>query len=280
MPRPDFLFIGPSKSGSSWFFELLRSHPEVYVPKAKDTYFFDKYYAKGEQWYESFFVGAGTDSVCGEVCHDYLSSREAIERIYKYNPEMKLVCCLREPVDRAISSYKYFQKNGMALGSFEEALEKYPEIYHEGLYNQHLEQVFGLFPKDQVLILFFEDIAQRPSNIAQKLFEFIGVSKGFVSPYIGRVVNKSATARSTLLARIVKEAALLVRRLGFPTIVGALKANPVVHKLLYRENSVSIEDSNIIEPPIEMIEVYSAEIDGVEAALNVDLSHWKKWGVK
>ena len=39
--RPDFLYIGPDKSGSTWLYEVLRRHPEVFVPSVKDLYFFD-----------------------------------------------------------------------------------------------------------------------------------------------------------------------------------------------------------------------------------------------
>lgn len=51
---PNFLYIGGYKSGSSWIYEALREHPQVFVPPAKDIQFFDVYYDKGIKWYLSF----------------------------------------------------------------------------------------------------------------------------------------------------------------------------------------------------------------------------------
>ena len=54
--RPNFLFIGPDKAGSSWLFRVLGSHPEVYLSPAKDIYYFDRYYDRGIDWYLSRFA--------------------------------------------------------------------------------------------------------------------------------------------------------------------------------------------------------------------------------
>ena len=80
-PKPSFLFIGASKSGSSWFFEILREHPQVFVPANKATFFFSNYYARGIAWYEAFFAKAPRESAIGEVCHDYLVSPEALRKL-------------------------------------------------------------------------------------------------------------------------------------------------------------------------------------------------------
>ncbi len=56
---PNFMYIGPDKAGSSWLHEVLLIHPQVYMPVAKDLYFFDRYYDRGMSWYLSQFEGAG-----------------------------------------------------------------------------------------------------------------------------------------------------------------------------------------------------------------------------
>jgi hypothetical protein len=112
-PRPSFLFVGTSKSGSSRFFEILREHPQVFVPANKATFLFSDYYAKGIAWYEAFFVKASPESAVGEVCHDSLVSPDALRRIRAYQPDMRLACCLRNPYARALSSWRFFRRNGM-----------------------------------------------------------------------------------------------------------------------------------------------------------------------
>jgi len=56
VPLPTFVFIGPGRSGSTWMYELLRSHPDVCLGRGtKETLFFEKHYDRGVDWYESFF---------------------------------------------------------------------------------------------------------------------------------------------------------------------------------------------------------------------------------
>jgi len=80
---PNFLHIGPSKSGSTWLHEVLIGHPEVYLTQAKDLYFFNRYYDRGPGWYRSQFRSVQREhKIIGEVCPDYLSCGEAPERIH------------------------------------------------------------------------------------------------------------------------------------------------------------------------------------------------------
>ena len=82
--KPNFLFIGPDKTGSSWLYQILRGHPECHVPELKDIYFFDRFYARGLDWYLSLFDSAAPGArAVGELSHDYLFSPAAAERIAK-----------------------------------------------------------------------------------------------------------------------------------------------------------------------------------------------------
>ncbi len=69
---PNFLHLGPSKSGSTWLHEVLIGHPEVYLSQAKDLYFFNRYYDRGPGWYRAQFRGACSSWTiirsCGRVC--------------------------------------------------------------------------------------------------------------------------------------------------------------------------------------------------------------------
>ena len=71
--KPNFIYIGPDKAGSSWLHEVLLRHPQVFLSPAKDLYFFDRYYDRGIAWYLRQFDDAGPEHVVvGEVCQDYL----------------------------------------------------------------------------------------------------------------------------------------------------------------------------------------------------------------
>src|SRR5512145_826788 len=169
----DFIFLGPSKTASTWIFEVLRGHPDLFVPVSKDIYFFDKFYERGAAWYAGFFEDAPPGSLCGELSHDYFSSPEAIRRLHAYNPEMKLICCLRNPFERAYSSYLHLGRVGMFAGSFEDALVQFPFIVDEGKYYTNLRNIFYLFDRESLLILDFDELEADPARFARRIFRFL-----------------------------------------------------------------------------------------------------------
>ena len=102
-PVPSFLYIGTSKAGSTWLFNALSVHPEVYLASNKGLYYFDQHFDNGEEWYLDQFAAADSRPARGEISHSYLSSPEAPSRIAALNSQVRLLVCLREPVDRALS---------------------------------------------------------------------------------------------------------------------------------------------------------------------------------
>ena len=201
---PAFIFIGPSKAGSSWFFEILREHPQVFVPLNKATFFFTNYYAQGISWYESFFSKAGPGRVKGEVCHDYLASPDALSRIVQYRPDMRVICCLRNPYERALSSWRFFGRNGMDQPTLAGQAERNPAVFEEGYYATHLTCLRAIFPQDQILIFLFEELARTPESVSRRLYEFLGVDWKFIPPSLHKRVNVNARPRSRLLARLAQ----------------------------------------------------------------------------
>ena len=155
--RPNFLYIGPDKSGSTWLFHVLSRHPECYVPAAKDIYFFDRYYDRGLEWYLSFFKDAPPKAkAIGELSHDYLFSAQAASRIARDLPCVRLVTNLRNPVERTFSHYLYLVRSGKTNQSFEIALEQFPELIDNSLYAKHLSAYFREFRRANIRVLFFD----------------------------------------------------------------------------------------------------------------------------
>ena len=123
--HPNFIYIGPNKAGSSWLHEVLVRHPQVFMSPAKDLYFFDRYYDRGLAWYLSQFTGAGPEHlVVGEVCQDYLFHPDAPERMAASLGSCRMMVTLRDPADRAFSSYLYMLRSGWEPGTFLQALDR------------------------------------------------------------------------------------------------------------------------------------------------------------
>lgn len=228
--KADFLYIGPDKSGSSWLAKLFESSEDVFVPPAKDLYFFDRYYDKGLGWYEKFFANAIPGQLCGEICHDYLFSRKAAERIRNYNSNIRLFCSLRDPVERSFSQYLYIVRSGLIKLPFEEAIRELPRILENSLYGKHLDEYFSLFSRKQVGVFFFEDLVNNPEFYADAICDFLGIE--MIRPLPGPE-RSSALARNAKIAFIIKKFATVARGIGLANLVGRVKSGKI-QNLFYR----------------------------------------------
>jgi hypothetical protein len=279
---PSFLFIGPPRGGSSWFVEILREHPSVFIPRNKGTFFFSKLYGMGPSWYERFFPNDPEPAAIGEVCEDYLASPEALGRIKAYRPTMRLVCCLRNPYDRAISAWRFFARNGLDQPTLAAQAERNSDIFDHGCYATQLSVVRSLFPESRVLIFFFEEIASAPEGVARRLYQFIGVDPEFVPPSLHQRRNPGARPRSRLLARLVHD--MHIRSWGSSRLLsnaaGRIKRltglRRLVTTVLYKENPRSDEwRESLPEFPQQIIARYEQEISALERMLGKDLSSWR-----
>lgn len=260
MIRPNFLYIGASKAGSTWLFECMRAHPEVFIPVAKDIQYFDHQYDKGLEWYFSFFKKATSYKAIGELSHDYFLYPEVASRIVETLPEVKMICCLREPVDKMISSYKYAKNIYLDQSvSFEEFIfedmsnkmttttRKHTLTVQSAQYFQNLLPYYDRFPADNILVLFFDEIKSNPAAMMRKIFAFLQVDESFVPPLLHERVHSSSQARHTSLAHLTYDVAGVFRKLGMANLVGNIKRSSFINQLLYKtpRQKVSIDEKTL-----------------------------------
>jgi hypothetical protein len=158
----------------------------------KEIHFFDEHYDRGEQWYFDHFAMELDETVCGEYTPDYLAHPYAIDRLAKVSPTSKLIVSLRNPVERAYSAYKLLLAHGTYRDlSFKEAFSPESELAVGGLYGRHLQRLFNLFPRDQVKILFFDDILREPLEVIQDLYSWLSVDPLYCPAQVHNVYNVS-----------------------------------------------------------------------------------------
>ncbi len=274
MREPNFLFIGPAKSGSTWLFNVLRKHPDCYLPYSKELYFFDSNYEKGYKWYLSHFKGATANHIAvGEISHDYLYSQEAAERIARHLPAVRLLLALREPVDKCFSSYLFMARNGQTRDSFEKTLSWNPELLNRVEYDKHISVYLRLFNKSQIKIMIFEDLRENPEAYAKSIFDFLGLEFIEEIDYHQRVLE-AASPRNWMLARVAKDGAEIVRQVGLPNVVAFVKRQPAIRNLLYRTFAAG-ERPRISPETREMLrEHLGPSVLRLQGMLDVDLSVW------
>jgi hypothetical protein len=274
MKRPTFLFIGPDKTGSTWLYEVLRHHPQCWVPVCKDLYFFDRFYDRGLDWYFTQFAPAPTRArAIGELSHDYLFSVVAAERIAHDLPGVRLLTCLRDPVERTFSHYLYMIQVGRTRKPFTEALEQYPELVDNSLYGLHLRNYFQRFDAGQIKVVFFDKLRREPEALAAEIFDFLGVQFRGDLPYQGRVLP-AARPRSHVMARIVHWGALRARALGLETAVGALKSSRLVRRALYQPYSQDRRPILDSASRAYLRTMFREDVLSLQGLLDVDLSGW------
>jgi len=271
---PNFLFIGPAKSASTWIFEILRSHPQIFVPPCKDIYFFDKFYGKGLEWYSDHFPPFPGKVAVGELSHDYLFSETACTRIKKDLPGVKLIVCLRNPIDRLFSDYLFTKKHGLVSEDIFDSMKSCPEILNQSLYYRPIKNYIEQFGRERLLILDFNEIKKDPDKVSEKIYRFLDVDPTFRAPNAKEVVLPASFARNKTLAFVSKKIAEMVRNMGFPNLVGQLKRSPFINRLLYKEYSRETYPRLSPDDRMKIYKILEDDIVSLEKFLNVRFDSW------
>jgi Sulfotransferase domain len=240
---PEFIIGGAPRSGTTWLYTLLDRHPDVYMakPLAPEPKYFlrDEQYEKGLPYYsDKWFAAAPPAAVAGEKSTDYLESAASAERIARDLPRVKLIFILREPVSRAYSNYLWTKMNGLetldfptALGLEDQRERELPErlkftrpysYFSRGLYDDLLAPYCSSFARSQMLIARFEDIIERPAELASAVHGFLGVAHrpgdiaglGVINPSEGDTSALDEDVRRGLAARYAEPNERLAARLG------------------------------------------------------------------
>jgi hypothetical protein len=231
--RPDFIGIGPGKSGTTWMYRILNEHPDTGLAASKETLFFSTEYHRGTDWYLNLFKHCQDRKAVGEVSNSYIYDPEAAVRIHAFDPTMKLISCLRNPVDRTFSDYLFLIRNNQVSGSFEEVIHQQPEMLSKSRYARLLTPFLDLFPRRQLLIFLFDDLRNQPAEIARRIYRFIGVNETFEPPSLLQKAMPASRPRNRLVAGLIKRTAVMVRNAGRPEIVHRLKESRLT-RYLYR----------------------------------------------
>ncbi len=190
----DFLVIGAQKSGTSSFYQYLTSNLMIHGGQYKEIHFFDLFHDKGKNWYHQHF-NFEKNSLFGECTPFYLMHPLAPARAQFYNPKLKMMAILRNPVERAWSHYLMNVEAGRENLDFETALDKEQErlastenfndpnsnFLHfsyasRGLYANQLNRWTEYFREDQLLLFNYEDFFKNPWLEIQRAYQFLGVA--------------------------------------------------------------------------------------------------------
>jgi hypothetical protein len=208
---PDFLVTGVPKAGTTALHAALVRHPQLYLPRIKEPKYFltadapppgrggpgDVQTYQEQIWrraeYEALFDAAPPGTRRGEATPFYLYDRAAQERIRQVLPRVRMIAMLRDPVDRAHSNWAHLWAAGLesrsdfvAACAAEDARRRagWAHFWHYvglGRYGEQLAHLYRLFPREQVLVLRYRDLVDRPVDTLNDVCRFLGVATGVIA---------------------------------------------------------------------------------------------------
>jgi hypothetical protein len=201
---PDFFIVGHHKSGTTALYEMLRHHPQIYMPDLKEPWFFASDLSLRTQpparlpqtleQYKALFAAARPGQRTGEATPSYLRSRTAARSIAELRPDARIIAIFREPASflrslhlQSVENYAETEVDfGKALALEEprrrgEAVPREAVRPQELLYSEHVRYVEQLrryhevFPREQVLVLIYEDFRADNDATVRRVLRFLDV---------------------------------------------------------------------------------------------------------
>lgn len=296
MKKLDFVIIGAQKSSSTFLQTLINEHPEAFLPKDEIPYFESDAHDLGpEIYFEELFSKSQAISH-GIKRPNYLGITGVEKRLHAHNPNIKAIAVLRNPIDRVISAYFHYIRDGFLpvleinrgleeIFNNPEFLKKYPraiEIIEFGFYYKHIARYNKYFKASNMKIFLHEDVLSMPLDVAKGSYKFLGLNESYVPKRIRsrpqsvvynykrvtmlRYLNIYTSKYSDDSMRVMGKKSLLHRCLfySYKQFDGYIlsKISP---------NSKPVLTDSMFN---RLIEIYSKDIESLSILLNRDLSHW------
>jgi len=191
----DFLICGTQKGGTSALDAYCRHHQDLFMADAKEVHFFDNeaLFRNEKPDYREYhrdFPPHEEGKLRGESTPVYMYWPDAPARIHAYNPDIRLILILRDPVQRAFSHWQMECRRGHETLAFGKAVRQeaarlqqadadHRRVYSyvdRGRYLRQLELLWSLFGREHVLVVFNEDLRQSPATVLEQISAFLGIA--------------------------------------------------------------------------------------------------------
>jgi Sulfotransferase domain len=205
---PEFYIVGHEKCGTTALHVMLSQHPEVFMPGLKETRFFapelrsrflrlgPRVLPETREQYAALFASATPSQRTGEASPSYLRSRSAAARIAEARPDAKIIAIFREPAAflrsfhlQAVHNHVETEKDlrrALALEPDRRRGKKIPRLSQSPpalLYSDHVRYVEQLrryeevFPREQILVLIYEDFRRDNQAVLRKVMRFLEIDE-------------------------------------------------------------------------------------------------------
>lgn len=301
--------IGAMRAGSTSIYHYLDRHPEIFMSPVKEPYFFlaehcrkllanedalskehrqrltnitnsGKY--RTAKAYQSLFEGADNFEYIGEASH-YLHHPQTAQIIHEYNPDSKIIICLRNPIDRFFSEYMLNVRNSNINISFDEFLSSNViwnvgtnswdpapvNRLHKGFYSKQIIPWLKFFGDKNVKIFLFEDFAADQTEFCRKLYTWIGVDGTFQPISIhSQASGKPVSSQFKKILNTDYAVKRFLKKMIHHTV--RVKLRQYVYKLTLKRAKMDQKSKDIL------YDIYEEDINRLEKLISRDLSAWKR----
>jgi len=302
MRKIDFFIVGAQKAGTTSLYEYLKAQNEaIEMPMVKEVMEFSDPKKSLEQISKnvtSYYTSSIKNTVkigMADVRSLFLSKVSA-KNIYNYNREAKIIILLRDPVDRAISSFKYSYRNQLEeVDSFEliynsieaqrkselKPVEQLARLYLEvSNYNDQIKDFLALFPREQICFLLFDDLIKNPLEETNKVFAFLGINHTLITNrnIFSEKFNQGGSAKIKWVAKLFNRRNILRNTYNFIPLNIRMKIRTRFINPLLKKN-YSVKEVGIIIPPElkeKIKEDFRERVYDLEKLTGLDLKG--RWG--
>ncbi|WP_026614510.1 sulfotransferase family protein [Ensifer aridi] len=273
MHEIDFLIIGATKAATTWLQQSLQQDPRIYMP-APELHYFSRYYDRGDEWYLSNFEVQKDQCLVGEKSNSYMDTEGAAERIKEKLPKARLIAQLRNPIERAYSDYCMLYRRGEVGRDIATYLDPRSgaggRFLNGGLYFQQLQAYLDRFPRDQILVVLYEDMKIDAGAQLDRVRKFLDIADDLPPrPLAKKVKDKTEPVIHPTLRRLLRP---------LKPIVAPFRQNAAFKKLR------SIAAAEVQYAPLSrdlrerMSDFYAMEVEKLGTIVGRDLNGWLRNG--
>jgi hypothetical protein len=297
MSVPDFAVVGAMKAGTTSLYHYLEQHPEVYMTSREEPHFFSypgetvAYDGPGDEWlnenavtdrgqYRALF-SQPEDRVTGDVSPLYLYTPAAPETFRELRPDVTLIAVLRNPVERAYSSFMHLRRDDREpMSTFAEALEAeekrieqhWAPIWHftrASMYGRQLERYRWFLDREQMHVVLFEDFKEETEEVVTKIYDWIGVDSSFTPEM---TVHNASGLPYSQLAHDFLSGRHPVKEAIKPLIPSSWRK-----RLAHAVKNLNLQSSPFLDETLRrqlIREVFADDLRRLESLIDRDVSHW------
>ena len=215
MTKPNLFIVGAPKSGSTFLYEILKDHPDLFFTKIKEVNHFSykelseasyykDYKIEDQPTYLKAYKHAKNHKYCVDASVSYFAYQAVARRIYDFNPDAKIIILMRDPYKRAFSHYLMDIRMQYATCDFCEYIEErgahFTQYVGNSLFGANIRNYIEVFGKEQVLVLQLEYLEQQ----LDRVFDFLEIENISQSINTNDRVNPNKTPNNRIASYFQK----------------------------------------------------------------------------